>query len=420
MTACRCSGPAADTAESDVPAESAEDRESPDADDDAAMSDDGRPDVGPDVAPDDASADEGASDLGCNLDGLGVPPGCDYWESCTDCDGPESPRPPMPHRDCGPNARELYREDIISFSVSEHTRLSVVGNRMYVPEAFHFYAVDLETGEERVLQADARHNGGVAAAQFGDSALVVQMTAAWGDACPLRNEYILFDWESGGSRLVFADYIDIHLPSTAKLVADFDAYGNTAVVASNDENALLGLYTLDLVTGVWCRRAILFSPPAWVALWGDRVAWSVGNVRVMDLRTGERVHVGDSPQTQREVDIWEDHVVWWEYAEGDVRIGIYHHDLSTGETRRVNGTRSGALGNPRIHAGRIVFHGRDESGTPGTRIWMADVAGSEERQLTSLPGHQYIMDLWENRLYFLHYPDDGEVHGTLCEMTIPE
>jgi beta propeller repeat protein len=363
-----------------------------------------------DRAPEDGSADEGWS-----------PDGCDYWMVGSDCDGRDYPHPDMAHRDCGPGARELYLPRGLGSDGSDASdAVSAWGDHAFILESLRLIAMDLTTGERRTVLCDSLGVPAVSVAEFGASGFAMRGTAAWEDGCLYRIDSLLFDWDTLAGTSLHAEYDDIPRDagwpcSAGMYFSDVDVYGDIAAIMGADHNCLEAIFTLDLSTGVWTRQVALGAPPAWVSIWGRRIAYASGDVFVLDLDTHEIRRLTEDGVAQESVDIWEDQVVWTDWRDGG--MDIYRHDLTTGETSRVNRLADG-LGNPRVFNGRVLFQAGIPGPTGGTRIWSYNIASGDERQVTFLSGHQFIEELWEDRLYFSYLPDDGEWRPTLCEMTI--
>ncbi|MBN1771263.1 MAG: hypothetical protein JXB32_08390 [Deltaproteobacteria bacterium] len=412
--ACRCQeGPAVDAAGETI-GDQGLDHEPADSPDAGAVDDAGA---------DGVEAGDADTMIDSRIDaGEWSPDGCDYWMVGSDgCEGREYGHPEMPHRDCGPDARELYLpQQLRSSGGAAEDALSVWGNHAFVLEGIRVTAMNLETGERRTILCDDTGVGTVSMTQFGVAGVLNRSTAAW-EACPWRYDYLLFDWDSLSPRLLHSDY-DLPGPTGIPCEGgldqwDIDAYGDLVAVVASDHDCIPAVFTLDLRTGEWTRRVRLRPTLGWVSIWGRRVAYAAGEVYVLDLDTGDTLRLTDDSYGQESVDIWEDQVVWMDWRDGG--RDIYRHDLTTGETSRVN-RRADGLGNPRVFNGRVVFQGVNEDWLPvgSTRIWTFDILSGEERQVTFLPGHQFIEDVWEDKVYFSYMPDDGDARPTLCELTL--
>lgn len=411
--ACRCQeAPAADAA-GEIGDDRGFDHEPADA-----------PDVGPgdDAGPDGAEARDADAVTDGRTDAVEwTPDGCDYWMVGSDgCEGRVYAPPEMPHRDCGPNARELYLpQHVRSSGGAAQDAVSVWENHAFILEGIRVTAMDLETGERRTVLCDDTGVGTVAMTQFGAAGLLDRSTAAW-EGCPWRYDYLLFDWETLSLRLLHSEY-DVPGCDGGLQQWDIDAHGDLAAVVASDHDCIPAVFTLDLRTGEWTRRVRLGPTYGWVSIWGRRLAYAAGEVYVLDLDTGETLRLTHDEYGQEDVDVWEDQVVWMDWRDGG--RDVYRHDLTTGETSRVN-RRADGLGAPRVFNGRVVFQGVAEEWDPGggTRIWTYDIATGEERQVTFLLGHQFIQDVWGDKVYFSYFPrpddHDDDERGTLCELTL--
>ena len=392
---------------------------------------------GTDAAPD-LNLDDGGAD---RRDGwpeawdaaADVSEACEYREMTASCDGWEYAQPDLPHVDCGPGARELFLpQGVGSSTIGNLDTVTAWGDHVFVIGARLVAAFDLATTESRTIQCDyyPMFRGGyvyywdgigaVTAARFGAAAVlfrdVVDNLRSW-DECPRRLEDIVYDWSTGDTQAIHTDYDtlpdDEGWPCSAgRLLLGVDAWGEMVAKAEMGPDCHIWITTLDLRTGELIPRVDVFLPPAWVSIWRDKIAFSVGDVEVVDLTTGDIRNLTGHPAQQIEPEIWEDRVVWTDWRNGNP--DIYWHDLTTGETQPA-GVAAGSQERPRIYGDVIVYDSNtiDE----GRHVWMYDIATGENRQVTTLPGDQFVEELWEDKLFFGQL-DPGVTRPTLCEMTI--
>lgn len=407
-----------------------------DAADDAAFEIDDVPADAHDAAAQDGLAD-GAADTQDDCEYVGVQVECDPWTP--DYVPPPEWEPPVV--DCGPGCRQ------VSWGAY---RVSVWDRRAVLMRGRIIFAVDLDSLEHRQVlceyapvpvpplrnvSRDVVYDVGLA--EGGAGILYARWVRIPDSAtCDWLTEIRIASWDSGVNGLL--QTVRLTNPAIAETTCQagdvdaVEAFGATGAYIMVAPDCWSYLFGIDLETGA-VRRYDGSPGGLFISnVWAGKVALATpGEVYLVDLETGARTNLSNHPADQTLPWLHQDRVVWADFRHAPRGFGysrwfdVYWHDTATGESRRATSGTT-AMFSPRIFGGFVVWTDvRDSTNLgdtyPDADVWMYDIRTGEERQVTELPGTEYDLQLWAERVYF-RWRRPGVIRvmdEALCECPLP-